>query len=98
MTNNKGISNDDGDKRGTILALLSQFLTLSKSITTYVCIWHVLTNPILSLQQVILGVKGQNGKGLCRPGTGKLYSYVCLRGSTHTSWCVVDVLGAKAAH
>ena len=44
------------------------------------------------------GVKGQNGKGLCRPGTGKLYSYVCLCGSTHTSGCVVDVLGAKATH
>ena len=28
MTHNKGISNDDGDKRGTISALLSQFLTL----------------------------------------------------------------------
>ena len=67
MTHNKGISNDDRDKHGTISELLSQFLTLS--ITTYVRIWHVLTNPILSLQQVILGVKGQNGKGLCRPGT-----------------------------
>ena len=79
MTHNKGISNDDGDKRGTISEILSQFLTLG--ITTYVRIWHVLTNPVLSLQQVILVIKGQNGKGLCRPGTGKLYSYVCQCGS-----------------
>ena len=80
MTHNKGISNDDSDKCGTISALLSQFLTLIKSITTYVRIWLVLTNPVLSLQQVILGILGilwglsQGGKS----GTGKLYSDVCL--------------------
>ena len=77
MTHNKGISNDDGDKRGTISEILSQFLTLLKSITTYIRIWHVLTNPVLSLQQVILGILwglSQGGKS----GTGKLYSDVCL--------------------
>ena len=64
----------------------------------------MLTNPVLSLQYNIgdiVGVKGQNGKGLCqggKPGTGKLYSDVCQCGSAHTSGCVVDGLGAKAAH
>ena len=59
MTHNKGISNDDRDKHGTISALLSQFLTQIKSITTYVRIWHVLTNqsPTGDIWDIV-GVKG----------------------------------------
>ena len=41
----------------------------------------------------IAGVNGQNSKGMYRggkPGTGKLYTDVCLCGSAHTSGCVVD--------
>ena len=48
----------------------------------------------------IAGVNGQNSKGMCqggKPGTGKLYT-TCLCCSTHTSGCVVDGLGATAAH
>ena len=44
---------------------------------------------------------GQNGKRLCqggKPGTGKLNTNVCLCGSTHTSGCVVDGLGAMAVY
>ena len=47
-----------------------------------------------------LGVNGWNSKGMCqggKPGTGKLHT-VCLCGSTYTSGCVVDGLGATAAH
>ena len=49
----------------------------------------------------IAGVNGQNSKGVCqggKPGTGKLYTDVCLCCSAHTSGCVVDGLGATAAH
>ena len=46
-------------------------------------------------------VNGQNSKGLCqgdKPGTGKSYTDVCLCDSAQTSECVVDGLGATAAH
>ena len=46
-------------------------------------------------------VNGKNSKGLCqgdKPGTGKSYTDVCLCDSAHTSECVVDGLGATAAH
>ena len=46
-------------------------------------------------------VNGPNGKGMCqggKPGTGKLYTDVCLCCSAHTSGFVVDGLGATAAH
>ena len=46
------------------------------------------------------GVNGQNSEGMCqggKPGTGKLYTDVCLCCSAHTSGCVVDGLGATAA-
>ena len=50
----------------------------------------------------IAGVNGngQNSKGMCQGGTGKLHilMYICLCCSTHTSGCVVDGLGATAAH
>ena len=39
-------------------------------------------------------------EGMCqgsKPGTGKLYTDVCLCCSAHTSGCVVDGLGAMAA-
>ena len=45
------------------------------------------------------GVNGQNSEGMCqggKPGTGKLYTDVCLCCSAHTSGCVVDGLGATA--
>ena len=48
----------------------------------------------------IAGVNGQNSEGMCqggKPGTGKLYTDVCLCCSAHTSGCVVDGLGATAA-
>ena len=48
----------------------------------------------------IAGVNGQNSEGMCqggKPGTGKLYTNVCLCCSAHTSGCVVDGLGATAA-
>ena len=48
----------------------------------------------------ISGVNGQNSEGMCqggKPGTGKLYTDVCLCCSAHTSGCVVDGLGATAA-
>ena len=48
----------------------------------------------------IAGVNGQNSEGMCpggKPGTGKLYTDVCLCCSAHTSECVVDGLGATAA-
>ena len=48
----------------------------------------------------IAGVHGQNSEGMCqggKPGTGKLYTDVCLCCSAHTSGCVVDGLGATAA-
>ena len=64
----------------------------------------VLNNPVLTLQLGILGeiagVNGQNSEGMChggKPGTGKLYTDVCLCCSAHTSGCVVDGLGATAA-
>ena len=41
----------------------------------------------------IAGVNGQNSKEMYqggKPGTGKLYTDVCLCGSAHTSGCVVD--------
>ena len=47
----------------------------------------------------IAGVNGQNSEEMChggKPGTGKLYTDVCLCCS-HTSGCVVDGLGATAA-
>ena len=47
----------------------------------------------------ISGVIGQNSKGMCRggkPGTGKLYTYVCLCCSAHTSGCVIDGSSAVA--
>ena len=47
----------------------------------------------------IAGVNGQNSEEMChggKPGTGKLYTDVCLC-SAHTSGCVVDGLGATAA-
>ena len=56
----------------------------------------VLNNPVLTLQLGILGKLlglSQGGK----PGTGKLYTDVCLCCSAHTSGCVVDGLGATAA-
>ena len=43
---------------------------------------------------------GQNSEGMCqggKPGTGKLYTDVCLCCPAHTSGCVVDGLGATAA-
>ena len=46
------------------------------------------------------GVNGQNSEEMChggKPGTGKLYTDVCLCCSAHTSGCVVDSLGATAA-
>ena len=45
-------------------------------------------------------IAGVNGKEMChggKPGTGKLYTDVCLCCSAHTSGCVVDGLGATAA-
>ena len=48
----------------------------------------------------IAGVNGQNSEGMCqggKPGTGELYTDVCLCCSAHTSGCVVDGLGATAA-
>ena len=45
-------------------------------------------------------VNGQNSEEMCqggKPGTGKLYTDVCLCCSAHTSGCVVDGLGATAA-
>ena len=48
----------------------------------------------------IAGVNGQNSEGMCqggKPGTGKLYTDVCLCCSAHTSGCVVHGLGATAA-
>ena len=48
----------------------------------------------------IAGIIGQNSEGMCqggKPGTGKLYTDVCLCCSAHTSGCVVDGLGATAA-
>ena len=48
----------------------------------------------------IAGVNGQNSEGMCqggKPGTGKLYTDVCLCCSAHTSGCVVDGLGATAS-
>ena len=48
----------------------------------------------------IAGINGQNSEGMCqggKPGTGKLYTEVCLCCSAHTSGCVVDGLGATAA-
>ena len=48
----------------------------------------------------IAGVNGQNSEVMCqggKPGTGKLYTDVCLCCSAHTSGCVVDGLGATAA-
>ena len=48
----------------------------------------------------IAGVNGQHSEGMCqggKPGTGKLYTDVCLCSSAHTSGCVVDGLGATAA-
>ena len=48
----------------------------------------------------IAGVNGQNSEEMChggKPGTGKLYTDVCLCCSAHTSGCVVDGLGATAA-
>ena len=49
---------------------------------------------------MIAGVNGRNSEGMCqggKPGTGKLYTDVCLCCSAHTSGCVVDGLGATAA-
>ena len=50
----------------------------------------------------IVGVNGRNSKGLCqgsKPGTGKLYTDVCLCGSAHTSgWVYDDGLGATMVH
>ena len=49
----------------------------------------------------IAGVNGQNSEGMCqgsKPGTDKLNSDVCLCCSAHTSGCVVNGLGATAAH
>ena len=46
----------------------------------------------------IAGVNGQNSEGMClggKPGTGKLYTDVCLCCSAHTSGCVVDTLGLR---
>ena len=60
---------------------------------------NVLNNPVLTLQLEIAGVNGQNSKGMCQggnPGTGKLYTDVCLCCSAHTSGSVVDGLGATA--
>ena len=61
----------------------------------------VLNNPVLTLQLGILaGINGQNSEGMCqggKPGTGKLYTDVCLCCSAHTSGCVVDGLGATVA-
>ena len=48
----------------------------------------------------IAGVNRQNSEGMCqggKPGTGKLYTDVCLCCSAHTSGCMVDGLGATAA-
>ena len=61
----------------------------------------VLNNPVLTLQLGILGkLLGLMGRIVChggKPGTGKLYTDVCLCCSAHTSGCVVDGLGATAA-
>ena len=64
----------------------------------------VLNNPALTLQLGILGeiagLNGQNSEEMCqggKPGTGKLFSDVCLCCSVHTSGCVVDGLGATGA-
>ena len=49
----------------------------------------------------IAGVNGQNSNRMCqgsKPGTGKLYTDVCLCCSAYTSGCVVDGLGATATH
>ena len=47
-------------------------------------------------------IAGVNSEGMCQGGkpggTGKLYTDVCLCCSAHTSGCVVDGLGATAAH
>ena len=58
-----------------------------------------LHSPTGDLEE-IAGVNGQNSKGMCqggKPGTGKLYTDVCLCCSAHTSGCVADGLGATAA-
>ena len=85
MTHNKGMSNDDGDKTWHNFGT-SFTISYTKQKHYHLRMYMACANqPHPQFQQVILGVKGQNGKGLCRPGTGKLYSYVCLCGSTHTS-------------
>ena len=46
-------------------------------------------------------IAGVNWQGMCqggKPGTGKLYTDVCLCCSAHTSGCMVDGLGTTAAH
>ena len=54
---------------------------------------HIIHSPTGDLGE-IAGVNGcQGGK----PGTGKLYTDVCLCCSAHTSGCMVDGLGATAA-
>ena len=64
-------------------------------------ILYVLSNPVLTLQPGRGDIAGLNSKVMCqggKPGTGKLYTDVCLCGSAHSSGCVVDGLGATAAH
>ena len=46
----------------------------------------------------IAGINGQNSDGMSqggKPGTGKLYTDVCLCCSAHTGGCVVDGLGVR---
>ena len=64
----------------------------------------LLNNPALTLQLgmlgKLLGLMAQNSEGMCqggKPGTGKLYTDVCLCCSAHSSGCVVDGLGTMAA-
>ena len=45
----------------------------------------------------IAWVNRQNSNG-GKPGTGKLYTDVCLGCSAHTGGCMVDGLGATVAH
>ena len=54
----------------------------------------------ITLHMTLLFMCSIISEGMCqggKPGTGKLYTDVCLCCSAHTSGCVVDGLGATAA-
>ena len=61
---------------------------------------QIQSQTLICIYGEIAGVNGQNSEEMChggKPGTGKLYTDVCLCCSAHTSGCVVDGLGATAA-